>query len=61
LTTGPAAAHLDIVLNGKPGTAMQPWSSLNNLEIAAIVTYERNAWGNDVGDTVQPSDVQAAR
>jgi len=61
IATGPIAGHLDIVLNGKPGTAMQPWNSLNDLEIAAIVTYERNAWGNDTGDVVQPADVKAAR
>ncbi len=58
---GPIADHLDIVLNGKPGTAMQPWNSLNDLEIAAIVTYERNAWDNNTGDLVQPADVKAAR
>ncbi|MEW8663686.1 MAG: cytochrome c oxidase subunit II, partial [Candidatus Thiodiazotropha sp.] len=46
LTIGPIADHLNIVLNGKEGTAMQPWNSLNDLEIAAIVTYERNAWDN---------------
>ncbi len=40
---------------------MQPWNSLNDLEIAAIMTYERNAWGNDTGDLVQPTDVKAAR
>ena len=61
LVKGPIAGHLDIVLNGKQGTAMQPWNSLNDLEIAAIVTYERNAWGNDTGDLVQPADVKAAR
>ena len=61
LVTGPIPAHLDIVLNGMPGTAMQPWNSLNDLEIAAIVTYERNAWGNDAGDVIQPADVKAAR
>ena len=58
---GPIADHLDIVLNGKPGTAMQPWNSLNDLELAAIITYERNAWGNDTGDKIQPADVRAAR
>ena len=58
---GPIADHLDIVLNGKQGTAMQPWNSLNDLELAAIITYERNAWGNDTGDLVQPADVKAAR
>ena len=53
--------HLDIVLNGKPGTAMVAWNMLNDLEVAAIITYERIAWGNDTGDIVQPADVKAAR
>ncbi len=61
IATGPIAGHLNIVLNGKKGTAMQAWNALNDLEIAAIVTYERNAWGNDTGDAVQPSDVKSAR
>jgi cytochrome c oxidase subunit 2 len=61
IATGAIAAHLEIVLNGKQGTAMQPWNTLNDLEIAAIVTYERNAWDNNTGDVVQPADVKAAR
>ena len=61
LGPGPVQGHLDIILNGKAGTAMVPWNTLNDLEIAAITTYERNAWGNDVGDLVQPRDVRAAR
>lgn len=61
IATGPIAGHLKIVLNGKEGTAMQSWSSLNDLEIAAIITYERNAWGNDTGDVIQPADVKSAR
>ena len=62
IATGPAAGHIDIVLNGKPGTAMLAYGpQLSNEEIAAIITYERNAWGNDVGDVVTPEDVQAAR
>ncbi|MEW8277831.1 MAG: cytochrome c oxidase subunit II [Candidatus Thiodiazotropha sp.] len=61
LTIGPIDDHLNIVLNGKEGTAMQPWNSLNDLEIAAIVTYERNAWDNNTGDVVQPADVKQAR
>jgi cytochrome c oxidase subunit II len=61
IATGPIPDHLHIVLNGKPGTAMVAWSALNDLEIASIVTYERNAWGNDTGDVVQPADVKAAR
>jgi cytochrome c oxidase subunit 2 len=61
IATGPIEGHLDIVLNGKAGTAMVPWNSLNDLELAAIITYERNAWGNDTGDVVQPRDVRASR
>lgn len=52
-------AHINIVLNGK-GT-MPAWASMNDLELAAVITYERNAWGNDTGDVVQPADIKAAR
>ena len=62
IATGPVADHLDIVIKGKAGTAMAAWGGqLNDLEVAAIVTYERNAWGNDAGDLVQPADVKSAR
>ena len=54
------AAHIDIVVNGKAGTAMQAFKGqLTAKEIAAIVTYERNAWGHDTGDVIQVSDVDA--
>ena len=62
LSTGDLAAHLEIVLDGKAGTAMQAFGpQLNDADLAAIITYERNAWGNNTGDLVQPSDVKAAR
>lgn len=62
IAKGPIAGHMDIVLNGKSGTAMQAFSlQLNDAEIAAVITYERNAWGNDVGDLVQPAEVKAER
>ena len=61
IATGPIPAHLDIVLNGKQGTAMVAWNMLSDLELASIITYERNAWGNDTGDVVQPRDIKAAR
>lgn len=55
---GNVGKHIDIVLNGVSGTAMQAFGAqLTEAEIAAIVTYERNAWGNDTGDKVQPQDV----
>jgi len=57
-TTGPVSEHIDIVLNGKSGTGMQGYGKQLSLkEIAAVVTYERNAWGNNTGDLVQASDV----
>jgi cytochrome c oxidase subunit II len=61
IVNGPLKDHLHIVLNGKQDTAMQSWAALNDLEIAAIVTYERNAWDNKTGDVVQPADVKQAR
>jgi len=62
LTTGPVDAHLEIVMNGKPGTAMAAFGGqLNDIDLAAVVTYERNSWGNDAGDLIQPSEVKAAR
>ena len=62
IALGAVAEHVDMVLKGKAGTAMAAWGGqLNDLEVAAIVTYERNAWGNDTGDLVQPADVKSAR
>ena len=62
ITTGPVAQHVNIVLNGKSGTPMAAFGSqMNDIDLAAVVTYERNAWGNDTGDLVQPSEVKAAR
>lgn len=62
IATGPVPGHLDIVLHGKNGTAMAAFGSqLNDADLAAVITYERNAWGNDTGDVVQPADVKAAR
>ncbi len=56
------AAHIDIVLYGKAGTAMQSFDKQLALkELAAVITYERNAWGNDTGDLVQPGDIHQAR
>ncbi|HPQ94642.1 MAG TPA: cytochrome c oxidase subunit II, partial [Thiolinea sp.] len=62
ITTGDLKGHVDIVLHGKAGTAMQAFSSqLSDADIAAVVTYERNALGNSVGDMAQPADIKAMR
>jgi cytochrome c oxidase subunit 2 len=51
-----------MVLNGKTGTAMAAFGKqLSDTDIAAVVTYERNSWGNKAGDMVQPGEVKAAR
>jgi cytochrome c oxidase subunit 2 len=50
--------HLDIGINGVPGTAMQAFGAqLNDVDMAAVITYQRNAFGNNMGDMVQPIDV----
>lgn len=60
IATGPAAGHIGIVVNGKPGTSMAAFGKqLSEVDIAAIITYERNAWGNQVGDMVTPQEVLA--
>lgn len=60
--TGAVADHINIVVKGKTGTAMAAWGpQLNDLDIAAVVTFERNSWGNTAGDVVQPKDIKAAR
>ncbi|MBI2306376.1 MAG: cytochrome c oxidase subunit II [Rhodocyclales bacterium] len=62
LVKGPRAAHLALVFDGKPGTAMQAFAKqLSDLDLAAVVSYERNAWGNRTGDGVQPREVAALR
>lgn len=62
IATGPIEGHIDIVLHGRPGTTMQAFGlQLNPVDIAAVVTYERNALGNSVGDMAQPAQVQALR
>lgn len=62
LVNGPKAGHLDRVFNGKPGTAMAAFGKqLSDVDIAAVVTYERNSWHNKTGDLVQPRDVAAMR
>ena len=62
IANGPLADHLNIVMHGKAGTAMQAFAAqMNDTDIAAVVTYERNAFGNKAGDMVQPSQVKALR
>ncbi len=58
----PISRHTALVLNGVPGSAMQPYKDqLTDDVLAAIITYERNAWGNNTNDDVQPADVANVR
>ncbi|MEH6355730.1 MAG: cytochrome c oxidase subunit II [Marinobacter sp.] len=58
IALGDMTGHIDIVVNGKRGTAMQAFGEqLSEVDIAAIITYERNAWGNNVGDMVTPKEI----
>lgn len=58
----PISRHIHMILKGIPGTAMQPYEDqLTDQEIAAIATYERNAWDNNTNDEIQPADVAKVR
>ncbi|TFH43954.1 MAG: c-type cytochrome, partial [Lysobacterales bacterium] len=63
VTVGASVArHIDLVLQGVPNSAMQAFTpQLDDEELAAIVTYERNAWGHNTGDLITPAQVQAQR
>lgn len=63
ITTGAKAGHIDIVMNGsKKNPAMAAFGKqLNDVELAAVITYERNGLGNAVGDAVQPAEIKALR
>jgi cytochrome c oxidase subunit II len=62
VVNGPKAAHIDTVVNGRPKTAMAAFGKqLSDTDIAAVITYERNAWSNKTGDVVQPSEIKPAK
>ena len=59
---GPQDAQIDLLLKGKAGTAMASFKQLSDTELAAVLTYTRNAWSNKAEDNiVQPKEVLAAR
>jgi cytochrome c oxidase subunit 2 len=61
IVRGPKGDQIAIVLHGKPGTAMPPWSQLSDADIASVITYTRNSWSNKTGDAIQPAEIKAAR
>jgi cytochrome c oxidase subunit 2 len=61
IVTGAKADQIALVLNGKAGTAMTPWKQLSDADLAAVITYTRNSWGNKTGEAVQPAEIKVAR
>ena len=41
--------------------AMPAWKALSDTDLAAVVTYTKNAWSNRTGQLVQPAEVVAQR
>jgi cytochrome c oxidase subunit 2 len=59
IVNGPKEGHIHIVVHGKEGTAMQAFGKqLSPADIAAVITYERNSFGNKTGDIIQPSEIK---
>jgi cytochrome c oxidase subunit 2 len=61
IATGDIKGHMDVVYNGKGDIMPAFKGALNDVEMAAVITFQRNAFGNDVGDMVQPSEITTLR
>ena len=56
--TGALEDHMKVILDGRDGTAMTGFRErLQPQDIAAALTYTRNAWSNGDGEVVQPSSI----
>jgi len=53
--------EITILLQGAGNGAMPAWRQLSDTELAAVITFTKNNWGNQTGQLVQPSEVAAAR
>jgi cytochrome c oxidase subunit 2 len=53
--------EITTVLQGAASGAMPSWKQLSDTELAAVITFTKNHWGNKTGQLVQPSEVAAAR
>ncbi len=59
ITTGPIDNHINVMVNGVAGNVVMPvfGNQLNNIDLASVITFKRNAWGNNMGDQLQPVDI----
>ena len=53
--------QINVLLQGVNNGAMPAWKQLSDTELAAVITYTKNHWGNKTGQLVQPAEVAAAR
>jgi len=59
---GPKEHQIDVVLNGQNNGKMPPWKHLSDVDIASVISYTRNSWGNKADqNVVQPTEVKTAR
>lgn len=62
VVNGPKADQIATVLNGRANTAMAAFGKqLSDVELAAVITYTRNSWGNATGEAIQPAEIKVAR
>jgi cytochrome c oxidase subunit 2 len=64
IVVGPKADQINVLLNGQGNGKMPAWKGLSDVEIASVITYTRNAWGNagkGADPLVQPADIKVAR
>ncbi len=62
IVNGDIDKHISTVLNGVAGSPMQAFGSrLSDVDLAAVITFQRNAFGNQAGDTLQPSHMRSLR
>ena len=62
VVTGPKVAQIQVVMHGRPNTAMVAFDKqLSDTDIAAVITFTRNNWGNKTGEVIQPAEIAAAR
>ena len=59
IATGVLGGHMEMVINGSSSNPMMSafGAQLSEVDLASVITYQRNAFGNNMGDQVQPIDV----
>jgi len=62
VANGPIDEHIEVVMFGRAGTTMAAFANqLSDEDIAAVITYQRNSFGNETGDLVMPADIASKR